>query len=391
MLNRRAAPAATTVRVVRNRWSDLESAPPEDWAPRLTRTVCPVGPGSVVDAQAAAARSQADLLVFVDHEHEPDQPTLDKLSWWQHVCHYAVSVASDVDPGGEDDWLTAYQRESDQLNRAGYEAFRGAAAGAFVVARELFETAGGIDVTAGADWQLDLAYRLAQRGAVFVAATDTKVSRASARTDTAALTDRIPLLPERRPDWRQSHAVPTLHVVVDCATAPDAAAATIDGVLDGEFRDLSISVVGWTGATAPSDDPRLALHAAAQPSFPIPFRLELPAGCVLAPYSVRRMLNRMRESQLGLYQALVEPNTDVAARSLAVRLMRSSAIERFRWLNVDDGVDDAIDEMFGSTWVDGQRFGLRHYADADRTAVHDPEDDDEPVIDDEDNDDDDDE
>ena len=81
----------------------------------------------------------------------------------------------------------------------------------------------------------------------------------------------------------------------------------------------------------------------------------------------------MRESQVGLYQALVEPNTDQVGRSFAVRLLRTAAVERSRRLLDDDNLDDIIDELFGSLWVDGQRFGIRHHADVEGIDDRDPD------------------
>src|SRR5205823_9935095 len=291
VLNRRGTPALPAARVARNRWSDLESALPEGWTPELSSQLISVAASDLEQAQQTASRSGADVLVFADADQDVDDGVIAPLSWWQHVCDYAVSVAPATD--NTDDWLATYQRESEQLNRAGYEAFRGAAAGVLAVPRALFVAAGGLEVTAGVEWQIDLAYRLAQRGAVFVLAPDVAVERPAATAHISTLTESIPLLPERRSDWRRAHDVPTLHVVVDCKSAPDAAAATIAGVLDGEYRDLSITVVGWADGNPPWDDPRVQLLDAATASFPSPFRLEVPAGCLLEPFSIRRMLNRM--------------------------------------------------------------------------------------------------
>jgi hypothetical protein len=154
--------------------------------------------------------------------------------------------------------------------------------------------------------------------------------------------------------------------------------STLDGVLDGEYRDVAVTVVGASPSGSRSSDPRVSyIDAVSGTSAPVPFRLEIPAGCVLQPFSIRRMLNRMRESQLGLYQVLVEPRSDGRKRAFAIRLVRTAAVERSRLVSNGDALDDIIDELFGSTWVDGRRFGIRHCSDeADATASPDDEDED---------------
>lgn len=388
VLGRRSTPAPQAARVGRNRWRELESAPPEGWAPQLTHTVIVLSPSELARAQAAIDGSNADVLVLTEEDRTPDAALLARLVWWQHQCSYAVSVAT-VDPDHED-WLARYQRDTDYLDRAGFEAWRGAAAWVLAVPRRLLTAAGGISTDAGTGWQLELAYRLAQRGAVFVADAEATIARSSASDVAAPLQQVIPLLPERRPDWRQTHAIPTIHVVVDCTTAPEAADATVDGVLVSEYRDIAVSVVGAPSSATRSTDPRVSyVDVVPVTSAPVPFRLEIPAGCVLQVFSIRRMLNRMRESQLGLYQALVEPQADGASRTFAIRLLRTAAIERSRLVLGDGDLDDIIDELFGSTWVDARRFGIRHHAD-DLDASASPEDEDDDVSEDDESDEDDD-
>jgi hypothetical protein len=343
----------------------------------LTHSVIPVSPADLPDAQSRADRADTDVLILADPQRPPDDSLVAQLLWWQHQCGYAVSIATNTGAGVED-WLTRYQQDSDYLDRSGFEAWRGAAAGVLAVPRQILTAAGGLNAGAGPGWQLDLAYRLAQRGAVFVADPDAVSDRAPAIEAPADLQQVIPLLPERRPDWRETHAVPAIHVVVDCATDAEAAATTLDGVLDGEYRDVAVTVVGASPSGSRSSDPRVSyIDAVSGTSAPVPFRLEIPAGCVLQPFSIRRMLNRMRESQLGLYQVLVEPRSDGRKRAFAIRLVRTAAVERSRLVSNGDALDDIIDELFGSTWVDGRRFGIRHCSDeADATASPDDEDED---------------
>ena len=327
-------------------------------------------------ARAAAERSSADVLVFADEAGQIDEAVIVRLLWWQQQCGYAVSIATDADA---DDWLARYQRDTDYLDRGGFEAWRGAAAGAVAVPRQLLTAAGGVSVDAGTGWQLELSYRLAQRGAVFVADAEAAASRSTVTGSPAELQQVVPLLPERRSDWRQPHTVSTVHVLVDCATAPEAAELTLDGVLSGEYRDVAVGVIGAPPGVTRSTDPRVSyVDVVPATSAPVPFRLEIPAGCVLQAFSIRRMLNRMRESQLGLYQALVEPTTEGASRTLAIRLLRTAAVERSRLVGGSDNLDDTIDELFGSTWVDARRFGIRHHADA-VNAAESPEDEDDDV------------
>lgn len=378
------------MRVARNRWRDLESAPPPDWVPDLTHTTIAVSTSALAAAQTAADTSDADVLILTEQQQPVADALVTRLLWWQHSCDYVVCVATNG-AATDDDWLTRYQRETDDLNRAGFEAWRGGAAGTLAVRRRLFAAAGGLTGTVETGWQLELAYRLAQRGAVFVADQEATEARPPALEATTDVQEVIPLLPERRADWRRTHRVPLVHVVLDCAATPAATATTLDGILHGEYRDVAVSVVGAPAAAVadPNDDPRVHLvDEIPATSFPIPFRLEIPAGCVLQPFSIRRMLNRMRESQLGLYQALVEPRAEGGHRSYAVRLLRTAAVERSRYVAGDNEVDDTLDELFGSIWVDGRRFGLRHHADSDDDAVS-PEDSDATEGDDEDESDDD--
>jgi hypothetical protein len=359
---------------LRRKLPELEPAPSGDWVPRLSHATIAVSPTEIDTAAHAVAGTAADVLILADPDHVPDTELVTQLLWWQHQCHYAVSIATAAG-ADEGDWLSQFQRDSDFLDRAGFEAWRGAAAGTLAVPRDALVAAGGLNAAAGSGWQLELAYRLAQRGAVFIADDNANERRRSPMEATPELFDVIPLLPERRPDWRATHRVALMHVVLDCQTAPVAAGTTLAGVLDGEYRDVAVSVVGWPrGQDAPTDERVSYVDAVPVSSDPVPFRLELPAGCVVQPFSVRRMLNRMRESQVGLYQTLVEPDADARQRSFAIRLLRTAALERARLLTDDQGRrDDVIDELFGSTWVEGRRFGIRHYADTGELSL-DPED-----------------
>ena len=54
-------------------------------------------------------------------------------------------------------------------------------------------------------------------------------------------------------------------------------------------------------------------------------------------------------------------------------MLRTAAMERSRKLSDGGSLDDTIDELFGSMWVEGQRFGIRHYSDSSDFSL-DPED-----------------
>jgi hypothetical protein len=214
------------------------------------------------------------------------------------------------------------------------------------------------------------------------------------RVSHALIADRVP--PYR---WLRTHParqwkVPYLEVVVEAAGYEDTR-ATVDAVLAGTIPDLSVLLTGpWHSLEperrSPLADPGLDLtlihgHYAHDgrvrlvPDGPglervAPFRLRLPAGWVPGADTLAQLLDLAVEGGYGLVSVLLAEDESGVVTG---RLERRSAFARAAVvLNdtgaaghayddpVDKAVDEAVDDVYGCLWSDGERLGFVPAADA---------------------------
>ncbi len=258
------------------------------------------------------------------------------------------------------------------------------------VPRDLYDESGGMaaDLKLGED--VELGYRLAQQGALFVP-DDHARSWHLGRTTLMQQQDEVnrynrPFVTDRVPDlrhWRtkgRSYTVPWIRAVVDVRGARlEAVKHSVDALLTGSAHDVEVVLLGaWGGLgderRSPLGDPDRELRlvqaeyagegrvsfaeSTAATAFPAPYRLLLPAGWAPERDAVARLAREMSKLDRGLVSVLLGDGQ-------VARLERTSAFARARRLLVPgEVVDDAVDDVSGTWWFDGREEGFTWVEDA---------------------------
>jgi GT2 family glycosyltransferase len=375
------------------------------------------GPAHAVHTGVAAAaaptilRLDSDMITYRRH--------VEAHLRWHHLADYLVVLGEvwfsgaspgDLDPASvrqavesgaaaglfpaeqaQPSWTARVIAETDGLTAPGSHPFRVASGATISWSRRLYQAAGGMDhrLLLGSD--TEFGYRLAQAGAVFVPEPKARAwhlgrsqmqarRREGKRYRAVHLSHRIPTYRSWRSSGRQWQ-VPYVDVVVDADQASyEDVHATVSGALAGTLPDVGVTIAGpWSGLTehrrSVLDDPLLDLRlirAAFEhdgravftervpaTSAPAPFRLRLPAGLVPTPDGLQGLTRLAEQHSYGLVQ-LAFPTPDGLA---VARLERTAAVARA--LAVTGGeptearhLDDLVDEMYGSYWLDGSEWAL---------------------------------
>lgn len=347
----------------------------------------------------------ADMLV------EPDQ--LEAQLRWHHLVDHAVVLGHKwfVDPAPllarepagdgrmheafadsekERHWVEDVWDRTDDLRASGPRALRVHVGATASLRRGLYDDAGGMDTSLRLGEDIELGYRLAECGAVFIADREARswhLGRSHQQTrqqdvndyNRPFLSDRVPDLQAQRRQGR-SYQVPYLQVVLDTRGLDHGAViATVDAVLGSSTPDLVVTLLGpWSAITdertSPLDDPRKSarlvrasyLHeprvelVESLPDGPsrAMFRLTLhDASWAPANHTLRNLLLHLERTHLGLEQVMMPDGT-------SVRLERTAAFARARRVaEPGEDLDDVVDELFGSWWVEGADAGFRSTVD----------------------------
>jgi GT2 family glycosyltransferase len=381
--------------------------------PEHTRIV-PSLPGGWARGHAVnsgAAVSEADVLLFFDADMIAFREHVEAQMRWHHLADYlavtghlrcvdyvpgALDPARVLDavrrgepealaegPGEELEWLRRAYKRTNGLRSADHKAFHFFIGGSGSVRRGFFEESGGADSGLVLGEDTHLGYRFAQNGAVFVPETETSswhlgLPQMEARKEEGArfrrpfVGTRLPLIGAHRTLPGRQWQVPRVEAVVDATGARfDEVAATVDALLTGEVCDLRVQLVGeWRRVTpgrhAVLDDPAMHVRLLREhyrcesrvefvqdepePDRDVPFRLLIAPGQALAPQGVRRMIEKANATHAGLVRATA-PGDDLGGP----RLERTAAFARARRLGAMDGdLDAAVDEVFGTHWLDGE-------------------------------------
>ena len=231
---------------------------------------------------------------------------------------------------------------------------------------------------------VELGYRLAQVGAVFVPDREAR-SWHLGRTTLMQQQDEVnrynrPFVTDRVPDlrhWRtkgRAYSVPWVTAVVDARDATlEQVKHSVDALLTASFTDLQVVLVGPWGRLddarrSPLGDPDRELRLVQaeyvgegrvrfaenvpESAFPAPYRLLLPAGWAPEREAVARLAREMSKLDRGLSSVLL-PDGQVA------RLERTSAYGRAaRLVRPGEDLDDAVDDVSGTWWFDGVEEGF---------------------------------
>jgi GT2 family glycosyltransferase len=340
----------------------------------------------------------ADMLV------EPDE--VEAQLRWHHLIDHAVVLGHKwfVDPEPllalapardgrlhevfadaekEPHWVEAVWERTDDLRAAGPRALRAHVGATASVRRGLYDEAGGMDTSLRLGEDIDLGYRLAECGAVFVADREARSwhlgrSHQQSRQDevndynTYFLADRVPdLQPQRRRG--RLYSVPYLEVVLDTRGQDHAAViATVDSVLASSLADLSVTLLGdWASIsedrTSPLDDPQRGprLVRAAYAGDPrvllaeslgasrAQFRMRLGnAAWAPTPETLGTLVLHLERTHHSLRQVMMPDGS-------AARVERTAAYARAaKVAEPGEDLDDVVDALFGSWWVEGGDAGF---------------------------------
>ncbi|MFF4127405.1 glycosyltransferase [Microbispora rosea] len=382
--------------------------------PRDARLLVCAAPGRARARNTGLAAATGDVIHWMDSDVVPEPEEVEAHMRWHHLAPYlsvtsylrftTVPLPGPVDVARTDDlaklfepaephaWIEDLVQRSDGLVHSP-RPFSIHIGGASSVSARLFERAGPMDPEMILGQDTEMGYRLAQAGAVFIPDPEARAyhlgpsmrmrdSAPISRVSHALVTDRVPGYRWLRTHPSRQWKVPQVEVLVDAtAGSYDDVRATVDGVLAGTVTDLAVVLTGpWDELApeqrAPLKDPRLDLvllrahytHegrvrlATTVSDTQSPYRLRMPPGWVPEEDGLGRLLDVLRGRERGLVSVLLAEDPEGVT---VARLERTEAFSRAA-LVAEEGedLDDAVDEMFGVYWVDGETFGFRTAAEA---------------------------
>ena len=284
------------------------------------------------------------------------------------------------------DWVEELYDRTGDLREAGPRAHRAHVGATASLSRAFYLEAGGMDLALKLGEDSELGYRLAECGAVFVPDREAR-SWHLGKTHVMRRQDEVndynfPFLADRIPDGRvkrasagRQYAVPYLEVVLDAHDRPHRdVVATVDAVLASTIPDLVVTLLGpWSSLgderVVVLDDPCLdarLVHAsyASDPRVhlverlpegrsPAMLRLTLSSATwAPKPKALNRLVRELEWTHHGLRSALMPDGA-------TARLERTAAVQRaLRVRRPDEDLDDVVDSLFGSWWVDGPEVGF---------------------------------
>ncbi|MEW9532790.1 glycosyltransferase [Microbispora sp. NPDC049125] len=390
---------------------DNGSAPPlrlPALRPPGTRLIVCETPGRASARNAGLAAAGGDVIHWMDSDVVPEREEVEAHMRWHHLAPYlsvtsylrfttaalptpeevagAEDLAKLFEPADPHAWIEDLVERSQGLTRSN-RPFSIHIGGASSVGVRLLERAGPMDPEMILGQDTEMGYRLSQAGAVFIPDPQARAyhlgpsmrmrdSESINRVSHALVTGRIPGYRWLRTHPARQWKVPALEVIVDTAGASyDDVRGTVDGVLAGTLTDVSVALTGpWDEVApdrrAPLADPALDLvllraHYADEgrvrlvppkPGAAAPFRLLLPAGWAPGEDTLYRLLTLARDEPLGLVGVLLSEGPDGV---VAARLERTEAFARADLLVAEgEDVDDVVEEVFGTFWVDGETYGF---------------------------------
>jgi GT2 family glycosyltransferase len=384
---------------------------------RLASTSRSWGPAEARHVGALAA--EGEVLHWLDADMLLEDDEIEAHLRWHHLLGYAVVlgtktfvdvaeglpepdvVAQAVRDGRTDElfagrWTARHEWVEEHLERtdgltanptSSYLVHVGASAS---VRRDLYLDTGGMDPGLKASEDVELGYRLAQQGAVFVPDAEARswhlgrstlmgAQEAVNRYNRPFVTDRVPDLRHWRTKGR-SYTVPWVEVVVDTSGHTfEEVRHSVNGALTGSVADVHAVVVGpWSRLTDARHrlledpdrdlrmlraelvgDPRVRFaEELPRTAFPAPFRLLLPAGWSPGPDTVRRLAREMTRRDRGLVSLLL-PDGRVS------RLERTSAFHRAARVTTEgtdepSRLDEVVDQVSQTWWFDAVEEGFHH-------------------------------
>lgn len=400
---------------------DDSSTPPlalPDLRPERTRLIRPEPPhwGSAHAVHCGVRACDGEVILRLDSDLVVYREHVEAHLRWHHLADYLAVIGTltftpftEGEIGPEDvhkavhqgaaatlfpaqtaaeNWTAQAIRDSRGLLDPRRMPFRVATGATVSWSRSLYHAAGGMDRSLLLGGDTEFGYRMAQAGAVFVPESEARcwhlgLSQMKSRPEegrryrAAHLGHHIPLYRHWRQEPGRQWQVPYVDVVVEASDAGyESVHATVTGALASTLPDIAVTVQGPFSALpdhdrAVLDDPqldlrlirasfardgRVALRDTVPPtSAPAPFRFRCPAGLVPSADALRRLTDLAEREMFGLVQLAVERDGEL----LVARLERTAAMARAARLRVgDEDLDQLVDELFGSYWLDGTEWAL---------------------------------
>lgn len=378
--------------------------------------------GSAHAFHTGVRAARGEVIVRIDSDVVPRSEHVEAHMRWHHVADYLVVLGTVVMVDFQEDafscdevysatlagysyklfekgetrasWVESVIDQTERLLKAGNRAYRVADGANVSFNRELYLRAGGIDPRLRLGSDTELAYRLAQSGAVFVPEAASRawhlgIPQMETRKDEgrryrlAHLSHRVPV--ER--SWRRSPGrtwqVPYVDAVVEVGGhSYESVGSTVDGILASSLQDVHVGMIAsWSSVSPPDrrllDAPDVALRLLAasyepdrrvsllenapQDSFPAPFRFVCPVGLVPDADTLERLVALADQHRFGLLHVACSTGLDL----VIARLERTEAFRRAAHLaSSGDDISDVVGEIYGSYWLDGQEWGLSVELDA---------------------------
>jgi glycosyltransferase involved in cell wall biosynthesis len=363
-----------------------------------------------------ASVAKGDVIHWLDADMVPARDQVATQLRWHHALDHAVVLGhklfvddDDLPPVaevhaaaasgdlaalfadrvvGEHEWVDRIWERTDDLRGAGFRAFHVHVGSTASVGRDLYLDSGGMDPELKLGEDIELGYRLAMKGAVFIAersASNWHLGRSHLmRHQEQVQRYNAPFIAQRVPDFRKFrrdsgrlYRVPLVEAVVEVGSHGfEDVAFSVDGILAGRPQDIKCRLVGpWSllhdERRTPLWDPHLDLRLlqeeyAGEPrvdlvekvessAFPAQFRLLLPAGWQPGQRTIERMVRVMQRRSQGLRCVRL-------ADGQVVRVERTAAFERARRLGpsgaVDGDLDGLVDEVSETSLTSGDDEGF---------------------------------
>lgn len=358
--------------------------------------------GSGAARRAGASATDADVVLFLDADMVAERRHVEAHARWHHVCRHAVVLgrkwfvdfagisaddvaAATTAEGGiagllagrkqrGHDWQEQHIADQDGLTRDADDAFLAVVGASVSVRRSFYEAVGGF---AGFGLRgivdTEFGYRAYTGGALLVPDDEALAYHQGARNfakrgseikllRTGLAANHLPIPMFRKQNTGRRWVVPSVGVVVPVGEAtPELVQTTVDSVLGSAVTDLTVTVVDPAG-TLPAwvrdyftAETRVAFvdqHPTS--SFPCPFTVVVPAGLMVAPGAVGRLLDVLARENVGLVR------TDPAeTEDLGVEAWRTRALCRITGAGHTDDVAARAAEVFGERWAPAAASGVR--------------------------------
>lgn len=363
----------------------------------------------VGDGRSAGEAADGEVLVFLgaDSLHSPRSLEA-HVRWHESVsdavvlgqrCEIAPAPGADAvglvhalseDRGGDlvaelserpEPWQKAHLERTRDLADGAADVFMVGLGGNHSMRGETFRAVGGHRVAAGNDSHgLELAYRLAAFGAVFVLEREAVSWRVvdelrppdgeDGPKNAPELVDRVALGGLRPTGRGRIFATPAVAVTFSVVDEPaEVVAAAVDTALGGRLSDLAVRLEVADGYTdraflerSFASDPRVSITGQDAPSElgACAYQVLFPPSAVPDTMTFQDIYDVVTEEPLGALYVTVPGRP---AGEAVVRVFLTGALARSRRVAADENVEvePVIAELFGERWISGVEVGVRDW------------------------------